>query len=78
MAELTLVIRPSAHVVDLDGVECRLWFGVDEDGALYEVWVHRVCTRDPNADRKLQQALFAKGHPASLTDEAIERLEKGG
>lgn len=39
---MIIQMEPTAHLVVIDGVECRLWNAVTESGSQCFVFVHRI------------------------------------
>lgn len=39
-------IEPTDVIVDLEGLECRVWNGITDDGNQVFVFVHRVASRE--------------------------------
>jgi hypothetical protein len=50
-----LVIESTDRVVDVGGVECRLWTGTAADGTPCSVFVHRVAVHEDD-----EQGAFAR------------------
>ena len=39
---MRIQIEPTKHILDVDGVRCRLWQGVTETGVSCVICVHRI------------------------------------
>ena len=50
-----VTIRPTARIVILDGVVCRIWTGYTLDGRYVETYIYRIST-----DNWVQQEIFAR------------------
>ena len=66
---MKIQIEATPHITQLDGVECRAWRGITEDGVECVVLVHRIAVRlDADArrfDRELREKL-PPGQPIEL------------
>lgn len=63
---MKVLITPTEHFFFLDKVLCRKWEGVMENGATIDVYVHRVGTADPDAQRLLELAAVEMEPPRVL------------
>jgi hypothetical protein len=43
---MRIQIEPSQIIVSLDGIECRCWNGITEEGKQVFVFVHRIASRE--------------------------------
>lgn len=50
---MLIMIKRTEQIVKLDGVPCRAWKGVTAQGTNCVVFVHRICTDNPDELDKL-------------------------
>jgi hypothetical protein len=54
---MTITIEPTGHLVDLDGVQCRLWEGTTDQGVKCKVFVLRVAVHKDEDQSAFEHAL---------------------
>jgi hypothetical protein len=63
---MKLTITATEEIWLIDGVECRRWDGVDEQGLPCDVFVHRIGSADPVLQERLRWTLRLAPAPASM------------
>lgn len=67
---MKITIESTEKLADLNGVDCRLWEGVTENGIPCKVFVHRVAVREDRDssqfDRELSEMPPAVAVPNSM------------
>lgn len=63
---MQLQIEATDKITTLDGVQCRYWEGVTEDGIPCKVFVHRIAVRDDNDSSKFEAELTEKMPPGRV------------
>lgn len=61
-----ITIEMTETITKIDGVPCRLWRGRTPAGGQIDVFVHRVGTEEPAAQRELANALLEVAAPREV------------
>lgn len=63
---MRIQIEPTDKIVTLDGIQCRLWNGVTEDGTHVFLLVHRIGVHVDEDATKFTQALKEMDQPSTI------------
>lgn len=65
---MKIAIHATEHIVDLNGVPCRLWEGVTEKGTPCKVFVHRLAVAPSENQEEFEQELATQLPPGVKID----------
>lgn len=61
-----MTIESTGVILTVNGVQVRLWRGVDGAGRKYDVYVHLIGTIDPAAQERMDKELVPRPVPQGL------------
>lgn len=63
---MKLTIKATDKIIDVDGVECRLWEGETENGVSCYVFIHRIAVANDENQKQFERELTEKMPPRGL------------
>lgn len=64
---MKIQIEATENIVNIAGIECRLWKGTTENGTPCKVFVHRVAVHNDDDSIEFENELIEKMPPAAPT-----------